>query len=386
MSVREHHERAMSLAEQMLAARHRGHRNVADKLAIEAFEAELRAATLAFDKEVSDATRLILLRSTANLAREARQWEPGMELIIRALSAEELRPYRTEVFRIMETLRTYEHLSISGVTLSDTDVQLTIAGPDAAPDFARSDEVLNRVQTLQKLMIRNAMRRAGIPYAEGTPRAHRFRSVFTPYISQARAASFAVTLRFGIDEQQELALFEDMGHPSKSGKPPGVSKVLEDVVRTARAYSEGGPEGLRRVIEDESYARNAAGLLRELSPDSRRIETVGFTTVRNGKPSSVALPERNAFEASKMPWFGEGGTAEALPAVQRTVTGQLLAGDAVRADRARGTIVEDDGSMVKFRYDEASHGDVIDGYWKHRVTVLLRRLKTDYLLLSIDDA
>jgi hypothetical protein len=72
-TVRELHDRAMTLADDMMAARRRADAHDADRLAVEAFDAELGAATLAFDLDVSHATRLILLRSAANLGREARR-------------------------------------------------------------------------------------------------------------------------------------------------------------------------------------------------------------------------------------------------------------------------------------------------------------------------
>ncbi len=386
-TVRELHDRAMELADEMLTARARGRRRQANALAVEAFEAELRAATLAFDRDTSAPTRIILLRSMASLAREARVYEAGIDLAIRALADESLREQRTEIFRIVETLRTYEHLNVEGVTLQDTDIQLTLAGPAAAPDFARSDEVLNRVEKFRLLVVRDAMRKTGLPYEKSSPRTHQFRSVFTPYLSTPRAASFAVTLKFGVDEQGELDLFRDMAAESGTKKrPPRASRVLDDVIASARAYAEGGPMGLRRVIPDESYAKNAASLLRELSPDARGIVTVGLTIVRKGRIVPVHLPERNAFDGVT-PNGSAGGGAEALPPIQESVVGTLLEGNAINAERAHATVVADGGRRIKFEYDEASHGDIIDGYWKHRVRVRLRRIAARRLfLLNIDNA
>lgn len=386
-TVRELHEQAMVLADQMLAARNRGHWRIAGDLAIEAFHIELEAATLAFDRETSAATRILLLKSAANLAREAKAWEEGTDLAIRALSAEDLREHRTEIFRIVETLRTYAHLDVSGVTLAETEMQLTIAGPVAAPDFARADEVTTRVENLRTLVVRSAMRKSGLAFKDVTPRTPAFKSVFTPYISTARAASFAVTLKFGVNEQGELELFENMPDIVSRRRPPKVAKVLDDVIASAKAYAEGGPEALRRVVQDDSYAKNAATLLRSISPDAKRIETVGLTIIRHGRATPVALPDRDTFDGSSPIWFAKGNQVEALPAAERVVIGQLLEGNAIRASRARGIIVQADGSPVAFHYDEAAHGDIIDSYWKHRVRARLRRVGTKgYFLLNIDDA
>ena len=377
----------MALVDEMLVARDRGHSRVVERLAREALQCELGAATIAFDKDVSAATRLVLLRSAAHLARDARQSEAGIELAIRALSAYDLADYRDEIFRIIDTLRTYEHLRIEGVQLSDADVQLTVAGPEAAPGFARADEVTRRVEVMKKLMERTAMRRAKLPFGP-PPKSHAFRSVLTPYLSPARVASYAVTLKFGIDEQWEL-LPDAADAKAKTAKrrPPSIARVLSDVIASAKAYAQGGPAALRKVIGDDAYAKNAAMLLKDLSPDLQRISTVGLTVVRSGRAEPVALPARDAFEERRPVWFAPGGHPEALPPRQAEFEGQLLEGSATRPEHARAAVVLDDGSLVRFHYDEATHGDVIAGYWKHRVRVRLRREgQHGHVLEDVQDA
>ncbi len=384
-TVREFHDRAMRLADDLLLARHRGRRKEADRLAREAFAAELQAATIAFDRDVSAVTRVILLRSVANLAREAKRWEDAIDLAIRALSAEDLVDHRSELFRIVDTLRTYEHLGLHGVTLADTEVQLSVAGAVAAPGFARSDEVTRRVGFVHDLMVRTAMRKLKMPYEDSAPRTRYFKEIFTPFMSEARAASFAVTLKFGVGEQVELALLGDNESPASKRRPPSVSKVLDAVIASARAYAEGGPSALRKLIRDESYARNAASLLRQLSPDAERISTVGLTVLRGGQSAPVALPNRDAFDTRIR--VTARGLAEALPPYESTFVGQLLEADARHPARSRAAIVLDDGRNIPFRYDEPTHGDIVASYWKHRVAIRLRREGAQgYVLLHVDDA
>jgi len=385
-TVREYHERAMARADELLAARERGHHRLADRLAVEAFELELRAASLAFERDVSAATRVILLRSTANLAREAKRWEEGIDLAVRALVS--LPAYRHEVFQIIDNLRTYEHLTLRGVTLVDTDVQLSVAGPEVAPDFARADEITKRVDHFRDLMVRTAMRKIGLPYEATTPRAQQFRAVFTPYLSAGRPASYAVTLRFGIDEQRELGLGDPGDEPASRKRPPSVMRVLDDVIASAQAYADGGPKAVQKLIGDDAYAKNAAGLLRQLSPDLKRVNTVGLTIFRRGHPVPIALPERNAFERSVPGWLSLPVLADALPPREIEVVGRLLEGDATaKSTTAKAAIVQDDERIVRFHYDEAALGDIIAGFWKHRVRAQLRREGArGYSLKEIDDA
>lgn len=375
-SVRELHDHAMSLADQLLAAKRRGHVRVAERLARDAFHAELEAATIAFNKQVSAATRIILLRSAAHLAREARLWEEGLDLAMRAMGAEDLREYRTELFRICDTLRTYEHLAVHGIKLEDADLQLTVAGPEAAPGFARADEVTRRVKQVRSLVERSVMRKLGLPYEADTPRSQQFKQVFTPFLSEPRAASYALTLKFGVDEQwefPELLLGVVRDQTKRRKRLPSVVSVLDDVMEVADAYAAGGPKTVGKVLKDEAYAKNASELFRHLSPDSERIDTVGLTVVRDGHSRSVALPDRDAFEDRPHVWFSEGPVLEALPARIFELVGRLLEGDATTQGKEHAKIVLDSGEPIKFFYDEARHGDIIADYWKERVRVKLRR-------------
>lgn len=381
-TVREFHDAAMSLADEMLAARRRGKDRAVLRFAREAFAAELSATTLAFDLNVSAATRLILFRSAAHLARDAREWRAGMDLAARALAAEDLREYRDEVFDIIDTLRTYEHLQLEGVTLIETDIQLSVAGPDAAPGFARSDEVMRRIENVRSLAVRQAMRRAGLPFEASTPRAAQFRAVLTPYLSVPRAASYAVTVRFGVDEQVELDLLAPDHHKGTRRRPAPVALVLQDVFASVQAYARGGPTAVRDVIDDDDYARNATALLRQLSPDSERIKTVGITMTHNGQSTPIALPSRTAFDSgSRAP----RRVRDALPARFETFVGELREANAIQKV-PHASIVIADGDPVRFSYDEAEHIDVVAEYWKHRVRVQLRRDGTRYHLIDIDEA
>jgi hypothetical protein len=73
-------------------------------------------------------------------------------------------------------------------------------------------------------------------------------------------------------------------------------------------------------------------LFRELSPDAKRIETVGFTVVRHGKATPVALPDRDAFDVQSC-----HGSRKVIPPrhYRRTFESSLaaLAGNAVNSDR-----------------------------------------------------
>jgi len=372
----------MQLVDQLLEAKLAGDRPRADALATQAFANELAATELAFEKRVSVQTRMVLLRSAANLAREAKSWDTGLDLATKALADVDLRSHRVELFRILDTLRTYEHLQVSGVELADRDLQLSVAGPEAAPGFARAEEVTERVDRVRRFMLRAAMRRQGLPFDAPISRSPRFQQALTPYLSVGRAASYAITLRFGVFEQTEMDLAD-----AKSAPRVSVRDALDDLMEAARAYSDAGPAGLQRLIKDEEYARNAAALMRQLSPDEYRVATVGLTIQRGAATEAIALPPRHAVAPPVPVWLPESLRGQALPPKEFTLVGRLLEGSAKKAAKAWATIVTDDDEEITVRYDEATFGDVIGAYWKRRVSaVLVRKGARGAYLKDIDHA
>jgi len=382
-TVRELHDRAMELADEMVLARQKHAPRKAEQIARAAFAAELQAATLAFELKVSSTTRLLLLGSAANLAREARSWDECLDLALRALNDSELRNQREEIFRVVDSLRAQEHLSLRGVRLTDADVQLSVAGPEVAPGFAAADEITRRVNNVKSLLEHAALRKLGLPFGT-TARSHQLRQILTPYLSEARAASYAVTLRFGIGEQWDMLPELAEAPSARRKRTPSVARVLDDVIASARAYAEGGPSALKRIIRDDDYARSAASLLRHLSPDAERIRTVGLTVYRQGHAEPVELPDRTAFDLRPSAWFAKGGVTEALPPRELELEGRLLQGDHVKEGaNPKAAIVLDSGQVVRFQFDEVEHGDVIPDYWKRRARVSLRREAHRNLLLDI---
>lgn len=88
-TVAEFHDRAMELADEVLAARARGDDVAAAECAAAAFRAELAAAQLAFERRTSLATRRILVRSAAFLAHNAigRRIRPADRMTLATLYA-----------------------------------------------------------------------------------------------------------------------------------------------------------------------------------------------------------------------------------------------------------------------------------------------------------
>ncbi|MCO4098737.1 MAG: hypothetical protein HEQ38_04880 [Gemmatimonas sp.] len=354
----------MKLADAMLLHKRSGDLDAAISVARDALTAELEATELAFSLGVSVRTRLVLLRSASELAREAHEYERGLRLCVQALSQADLWDFREEILRSLDTFRTFEHLRLSGISLSDDALQLSVSGMDAAPGFAKADEINRRVKDASAL-VKNARKRLVAASSSGNP-TNKLVDVVEPYLSVARAASYAVSVRFGYSSQVEL----DLEDRKEEGS---IRQAIDEVIALARVYADGGPSAVKRLVKDDSYASQAVNLLRDMSPDDHRISTVGITVFRDGAEVPVALPSRRKYDKPLVPFLQKIIKNEALPPEEFQVNGKLLEGNAIKSERATATLVDEDGSKVKLEYNETELGDVIGNYWKQQVVATLRR-------------
>lgn len=354
----------MKLADAMLLHKRSGDLDAALSAARDALNAELEATELAFTLGVSVRTRLVLLRSASELAREAQEYERGLRLCVQALSQPDLWEFREEILRSLDTFRTFEHLRLSGVSLSDDALQLSVSGIEAAPGFAKADEINRRVKDASAL-VKNARRRLYSARSPGKA-PHKLVDVVEPYLSVARAASYAVSVRFGYSSQVEL----DLDDTREDGS---IREAIDEVVRLARVYADGGPSAVKQLVKDDTYASQTVNLLRDMSPDEHRISTVGITVFREGAEVPVALPSKKKFDRPIVPFIQKIIKNEALPPEEFHVNGKLLEGNAIKSERATATLVDEDGSKVKLEYSETELGDVIGNYWKQQVVATLRR-------------
>lgn len=372
-TVRELHDRAMAEMDAMFALRAMGQDDAALAAAARAFEAERAAVELAFEKSVSAATKFALVKSAAALANDAQLYDVGQDLVMRAMIDPALRDARAALYEHLDLLRTHEHLQLKGIVLSPTEVQVSIAGPEVAPGFAPSDEIHDRIELLHSLAARQAMRLDRQPFEASERKVRRYRREYQPWQSIPRAASFAVTLRFGVHKQIEL-LPDDI---EARAQP---ERVIQEVANIAEIFAREGARALEKLMEP-AYARHAATMFRQLSP-AESVNTVGLTVVTGERVKMIPLPRRR-----------DEGEPLSMPDVMRrdlnappivVVEGVLDRADASKAQQLTATIHPDAGASFKFYYDEAAHGDVVRMYWRRRVRASLRRRGHQSELVDID--
>jgi hypothetical protein len=66
-------------------------------------------------------------------------------------------------------------------------------------------------------------------------------------------------------------------------------EVIDELLACLDLYNRGEAQQLQQRINEDAYYRNFVNLAQTIEPDGRKVEVVGFTTVRSGVPRNVQL-------------------------------------------------------------------------------------------------
>jgi hypothetical protein len=362
------HRQAMDLAEEAFEAKRDGSVDRAQRLLQAAFEKERDAAELAVRELNVEPTRSILFRSAASLAVQAGYVRDAEKLIAIALAGEPPADVAEELRDLLEQVNFRRHLELRGIELDRTEIQLSIAGDAVGYGISDSREFLNRVEIAQKLAYRTAERRRGQPYRDrGKPRDDLAKELEV-YVSVPRAASFAVSLRFGAPEQLTL---------SSDTRDTFIKQTIDELLDCLKLFDASEFAALRKRIPDPAYYRNFVGLAKNFAPDGKNVRVVGLTAAEPEGPRYVALSTpRTRIERE----------IQAVPEVERvTITGELRYADSRHAsDKIQ--LITTEKTAVPIKVPQGMMSDVVRPMWETIVTVVARKEGRSFILESISPA
>jgi hypothetical protein len=260
-----------------LAARQQGDEVNALLYFHKAYELEAQAASALNTRLDAEPTRSVLLRSAATLALDCKLIAEAEKLVCTALIGNPPVQLADELRDLLEQIHFERHLALRGIELQPDEIQMSIAGKSVGYGIAPTEAFLKRVENTEILLYRTAERKQKRPYRDRGRRDKSLTESLQLYLSVPRAASFAVTFRVGASQQLSL---------------PGLSVgegVIDELLDCLELYTRGEEEQLRERIGEEAYFRNFVNLARTIEPDGRKVDVVGFTTVRSGTPKNVQL-------------------------------------------------------------------------------------------------
>ena len=162
-----------------------------------AFEFE-KQAFIKFDLESNaEPTRTVLLRSAANLALLATLPREAEKLISIGLAGDPPDELAEELRDILQQVNFFRHLETKGVKLDTNEIQLSLSGNGVGHGMIGRYEFDNRTEIIEKLAFRTADRLRKKPFKERGRKTKSNIVEFKSFLSVPRAASFAVTMRFG---------------------------------------------------------------------------------------------------------------------------------------------------------------------------------------------
>ena len=277
MTVKELHREAMKYNDLAIIAKHKDPSMVIEYFQ-KAFESEKKAFIKFNSKSNAEPTRTILLRSAANLALLATLPREAEKLIAIGLAGDPPDELANELRDILQQVNFFRHLETKGVKLDSNEIQLSLSGNEVGHGIIRSDEFLNRIEIIEKLAYRTADRLRNKPFKERGRKRKANAIEFEPFISVPRAASFAVTIRFGYSTNQTVI------HGAESQ-----SFLIDDLLNNIEILNKGNYDQLTKTIREEDYRRNFIALIKQLAPDGDRVKLVGFTVKRNNESKTVPL-------------------------------------------------------------------------------------------------
>ncbi|MDX1975015.1 MAG: hypothetical protein SFT92_05000 [Rickettsiales bacterium] len=362
------HQSAMEKTDYAVSAKLKGDIEAARALFNEAFLLEKEAAMLALQFGATEPTRSILLRSAASLALDAQKTSEAEKLVCTALANEPPADIANELRDLLEQVHFQRHLDLRGITLSDDEVQMSIAGEGVGFGITPTELFTHRITKTENLIYRTAERTRSKPYREAGPLDKSTRESVALYMSTPRAASFAVTFRVGQSEQMIL---------------PGLSfgqQVIDEMLGCLEIFISGDQTELKKRIPDQAYYNNFIGLARSIAPDGKDLNLVGFTTTRNGKEKRVAITRNerahniNPITPPKVIDV-EDDRSEAI------IIGVLRFADSVKAGKDIIKIVDDENAGHKLTVPEGMMSDIVKPLWNTKV-VATGRYKGKQLILE----
>ena len=367
-AMNDFHEEAMDFAFLALRARRRGN----EEEAVPMFKDALKYERLALDElyklgEAIEPTYSVLHRSAATLALDCGDWRLAEKLAAKALLESPPEVIAEELRDVWEQAISQRHLRLNGVELAAGELQMSLSGPEVGGGMVPYSESRDRVDYLAKSVHRTAERMNGLPFREGNP-PKEIRDAFRPFISAPRAASYAVTIKFGQTRSLQLAL-------------PGMVdtfEVVDEFVETMRILDEEGTTGAQSRIGDEKYSRNFISLAKKIAPDGDRILQVGFTIQSPKVQRSVAF--RRIGKDISLP--RETDADEKIVFLH----GELLYADARNANKNTIRIVDDAKKAHLIEAPEELMDDIVRPMWGDEVSVEVRQRGNSAVYEFIDIA
>lgn len=341
-AINDFHHEAMDFAALAFMERARGN---AEK-AIEFFEQALEYEVAAIDAldEYIEPTYSVLHRSAATLALDCKQYRKAEQLAAKALAQDPPGEIAEELRDVLEQANFSRHLELKGLALAEDELQISLSGQGVGLGLVSYADFTGRIDNSSKLVYRIAERRQNRQFRRGGSPPKEIKDSFQPLISVPRAASFAVTMKFGLQTGQ-LHL------------PINLSETIDEFMDVMEFVDTSRISDLQELVPEPPYLRNFIGLAKGIAPDGERVQQVGFTLLRKGVERAVSFT-KIASELVPPPV----GEIPELPAEPVELNGILRFADAIGSTEDHIKII-DGNTTHSVIVPEGMMNDIVRPMW-----------------------
>ena len=367
-TINEFHRKAMDLAALAFKERLYGNEKESTRLFQEALEYEC-AAIEAMDS-LNEPTYSVLHRSAAMLALDCNEVRRAEQLAHKALAEEPPHAIAEELRGVLEQVKTRIFMEQSKIEITGDEIQLSLDGPAVGFGFVNLREVLGRIESLTKLVVRTAERLTEVPFRERGQPGRIVRDYFQPWVSVPRAGSFTIDIRF-------ISSTGQMSFPGVAITGGAINEFMDTMEMLERADL---PE-IQDRISDHAYLSNFLGLARNISPDGRKIKRVGLTTAGDGAQRSLLLTKATAeipLPPPTEPAFVDPEFVE--------IRGTLRYADAVNQNQHSIKVIDIEGNAHGIRVPVGMLDVLVPSHWEQPIAIKAMRAGGIIELVGIDEA
>ena len=361
----------MDQTDRALASQRRGDSD-AKSLFIAAFELERQAALMVAPQMDAEPTRSILHRSAASLALDCGLIREAEILICEALRGNPPEGIAGELRDLLEQVHFQRHLELRGISLTDTEIQMSIAGKAIGAGIAPIAQFLPRILDAEKLMYRTAERLSHLPFRSSGRIPGAILNSMEMFSTVPRPGSFAVSLRVGQTAQMKFP-----GTTSLS------EETIDDLLECLDLFSKGAEKELRKKIPQEDYYTNFVGLARNLGPDGEEVNIVGLSAMRQGILRTVSLTPRSITAEHAIAF----GIAALTPASSEQppsmIQGVLREADSRDSKRGKIHVVDAEGASHTVVVPPGMMSDIVKPLWESEVVIVGERKGKSIFLKDI---
>ncbi len=272
------HEQAMALYSKAQIAKIEGRISEWEASLREAFNLEKRAAILLNDRLEAEPTRSMLFSSAASLAVQLKLFREAEKLAALGLAGDAPEDIAVELREMLEDINFKQHLSLSKVQLSPSEMQLSIAqGNSVSSGVALWDDVAQRINAFVMILYKTIDRTAKRPFGDRR-KPEVMGQKFPLYIQPGYSHSYSVVLRFG-EVGNQSSLFDEFG----------IDKSIDESLACLELIDSGADDELAARIDDPDYFKDFVSWAKRLAPDGDKIRGLGITVLRKGEEKAYPM-------------------------------------------------------------------------------------------------